>query len=151
MIAPGEIAVFGSVGILNVGGGDTKLVFDRTNPAEVIRASRIVKDMLRRGYALLVEVERNGEKRFERALDFDEAHAEYIIADFDPVTAEKHDQTEAAAVREKAETHGNEPEPATKAGGGETAKEAPPRRRAYRRRVEATGTRAVAVARSAGG
>lgn len=47
----------GSVGILNVGAGDTKLIFDKNSPADCIRAARIVKDMLRRGYALLVEVE----------------------------------------------------------------------------------------------
>ncbi len=62
----------GSVGILNVGAGDIVLTFDKNNPAEAIRAGRIVTDMLRRGYALLVEVERDGEKCFERALDFDE-------------------------------------------------------------------------------
>jgi hypothetical protein len=44
-----------TVGILNVGTGDTKLVFDKDDPAECIRAARIVADMLRRGYALLVE------------------------------------------------------------------------------------------------
>lgn len=47
----------GSVGILNVGTGDIRLAFDKNNPAECIRAARIVKDMLRRGFALLVEVE----------------------------------------------------------------------------------------------
>ncbi|MEO8391171.1 hypothetical protein [Polaromonas sp.] len=38
----------GSVGILNVGDGDTKLSFDPKNPAERIRAARIVRDMIRR-------------------------------------------------------------------------------------------------------
>ena len=53
----------GSIAILNVGAGDTRLSFDKANPAEAIRAARIVKDMLRRGYALLVEVERDGQKK----------------------------------------------------------------------------------------
>ncbi len=80
--------------ILNVGAGDVKVSFDKSNPAERIRACRIVKDMLRRGYALLVEVERDGKKAFERALDFDEDRAEYIIADFDPVWAGEADREE---------------------------------------------------------
>ena len=46
----------GQIGILNVGAGDTKLTFDKNNPAECIRSARIVTDMLRRGYALLIEV-----------------------------------------------------------------------------------------------
>lgn len=69
--------------ILNVGAGDTKITFDPNNISERIRS----KDMLRRGYALLVEVERDGEKKWERAVDFDETKCEYIIADFDPVEA----------------------------------------------------------------
>ena len=86
----------GTVGVLNVGAGDTKLSFDPTNPAERIRAARIVKDMIRRGYALLIEVEKNpqGEPVYKRATDFDENTCEYIIADFDPVTA-----AEASSVR----------------------------------------------------
>src|SRR5262249_36187139 len=87
----------GTVGILNVGAGDTKLVFDRDNPQEMIRAARIVKDMLRRGYALLVEVERNGKKAYERVREFRDDTCEYIIADFDPVEAECADQEEAVA------------------------------------------------------
>jgi hypothetical protein len=79
------------IGILNVGAGDTKLVFDKNNPAECIRAARIVKDMLRRGYALLVDV---GEGKTQRVLDFDETQCEYIIADLDPVAAEAADREE---------------------------------------------------------
>jgi len=71
----------GTVGILNVGDGDTKLSFDKSNPAERIRAARIVSDMLRRGYALLIEV--NG--KYVRAQEFNEDVCEYVIADFDPV------------------------------------------------------------------
>lgn len=142
----GEVGIFGSVGILNVGNGDTKLSFDPKNPQERIRAARIVKDMIRRGYALLVEVERNGVKKFERATDFREDTCEYIIADFDPVTAEKADADEEAVATAAAP-------------GGESGAETPPasnsrgggRRKAPERAVDATRTRAVAVARSAGG
>ena len=71
----------GTVSILSVGTGDTKLTFDKTNPAETIRAARIVKDMLRRGYALMVEWEEGGAKKYRRATGFDETVNEYIIAD----------------------------------------------------------------------
>mgnify|MGYP002142381953 CR=1 FL=1 len=46
----------GTVAILNVSAGDTKLTFDPKMPAEVARAAKVVKDMLRRGFALLVVV-----------------------------------------------------------------------------------------------
>ena len=34
----------GEIGILNVGAGDTKLTFDKNNPAERIRSARIVAE-----------------------------------------------------------------------------------------------------------
>lgn len=138
----------GSIGILNVGAGDTKLVFDKSNPAEVIRASRIVKDMLRRGYALLVEVKKGRSTETRRVYDFDEKTCEYIIADFDPVEAEKADAQEALEDGESRETEANdsagvaEPRPARKRGGKQGI---------YKRRVPADRTSGVAVARSAGG
>lgn len=70
----------GCVEILNVGEGDVKITFDKDDPADRIRASRIVKDMISRGYALLVEFEPG---KWTRAWDFDEEKCEYIIADFD--------------------------------------------------------------------
>ena len=131
----------GTLSILNVGAGDTKLSFDKSNPAECIRAGRIVTDMLRRGYALLVEVERNGERAYERVQAFDPETSEYIIADFDPL----------AATHESQETipNGSEAQAAEK---GATPEAEPPRRKRGRpRRVPAEGANAVAVARSAGG
>lgn len=130
----------GTVGILNVGAGDTKLSFDKSNPAERIRAARIVKDMLRRGYALLIEVEIGGEKKFTRATDFDENVCEYVIADFDPVVASEHDQEE--------EERGSEE---VKAGEAPAAPAKARRGRAATKRIDAGSTRAVAVARTAGG
>lgn len=132
----------GTVGVLSVGAGDTKLSFDPSNPAERIRAARIVRDMLRRGYALLVEVERDGVKRFERAIDFDESVCEYVIADFDPMTAQRAD---------KEQPHGNdEQNPAPRS---DAPAEAPRRGRGRptKTTVPAEGTRAVAVARISGG
>lgn len=109
----------GTVGILNVGAGDTKLSFDPRNPAERIRAARIVRDMIRRGYALLVEV---APGQYQRATDFDEARCEYIIADFDPVTAAEADSAEDAGT-----AHEEEPSPAARCEGAGKARRVPRR------------------------
>lgn len=138
----------GSIGILNVGAGDTKLVFDKNNPAEVIRASRIVKDMLRRGYALLVEVKKGRRTETRRVYDFDEKTCEYIIADFDPVEAEKADAQEALEDGESRETEANDSAGVDAPG---PAIRRPGKRGTYKRRVPADSTNGVAVARSAGG
>lgn len=119
--------MIGTMGILNVGAGDTKISFDPSNPVERARAARIVKDMLKRGYFLLVETGKDakGEPTYQRAKDFDENTAEYIIADFD---------ADAAEVMDKEE--GNEPKRA---------------KRTRERRIDAGKTSGVAVARTAGG
>lgn len=146
----------GQVGILNVGAGDTKLTFDPNNPAETIRARRVVKDMLRRGYALLVRLE---DGKYTRALDFDEKTGEYIIADFDPVIAADVDAQDHA-------DHGPQsgaPNAEVKAPKKDKAAAAlddgvklpPPAVSAKRgrpsKRVAAESVGAVAVARTAGG
>lgn len=118
----------GEVAILNVGAGDTKLSFDPKNPTEVARAARIVKDMIRRGFALLIEVGRDDKgPLYRRAHDFDETTAEYIVAG-NP--GEIEDQTD-------------EQEPAGKTRKG--------RKTAPRQRIPAASTNAVTVARTAGG
>lgn len=133
-----------SIGILNVGVGDTKLTFDKSNPAECIRAARIVTDMLRRGYALLVEVDREGVKAFQRVLEFREDTCEYIIADYDPLQSKKIEE-EGAADEPSGE--------AASAEGLPTVNEGPKRGRPklIKRAIPASGARGVAVARSAGG
>ena len=121
----------GSVAILNVGAGDTKLTFDPTKPDEVARAAKIVKDMIRRGFVLLIEVGRDDKgPTYRRAHDFDEKTAEYIIA------GETHD--DEAAASEAA------PPPAARAGKGKARGRA-------NLRVAASKTNAVSVARTAGG
>jgi hypothetical protein len=151
----------GSVSILNVGAGDIELSFNRDNPAECIRAARIVKDMLRRGYALLIEVERDGVRKFERALDFDDTQYKYIIADFDPVAAQeadKREEDEAAKLRRADEkAYGEEQPPeiasSTESPGPGTGEEprTEKRRGRPRRAIAADSVKAVAVGRSAGG
>jgi hypothetical protein len=71
----------GQLGILNVGTGDTKLTFDAKNPVERARAAGIVKDMLKRGFAIMVEVGmKDGKPLYQRAESFDPNTCEYIIA-----------------------------------------------------------------------
>lgn len=112
----------GSVEILNVQGGDVKISFDKADLQETIRAKRIVSEMLRRGYALVVEVERNGERAYERVQKFDENRGEYIIADLDEGSAEESPNATPAKRRGRAS-----------------------------KRIPMEGARATAVARSAGG
>lgn len=122
----------GSVGILNVGAGDTKLTFDPNNPDEVERSAQIVKDMIRRGYVLLIEVGQNDKGPiYSRAHDFDAETAEYIIAGVAQPTTEKPSDVES-----------------TTSPPSRRRKSAP---RRETRRVPASTTNAVAVARTAGG
>lgn len=144
----GELSTYGTMGVLNVGAGDTKLSFDKNNPSDRIRAARIVNDMLRRGYALMVEVtdKKTKEKHFVRAEAFDESTCEYIIADFDSLAAAKADVEEAK--KNEPITTAAEANPPTR----DQAGTAPKRRgRPPKQRVDASTTRGIAVARSAGG
>lgn len=124
----------GSVAILNVGDGDTKLSFNSKDPAETLRAKRIIRDMLKRGYLLLVDVEGNGE--YSRALDFDEKTSEYIIADFDSTYDPNEDQPNGEITKES-EIEAKTPR---KTKGKKKTK-----------RVQAKDSKAVAVGRVSGG
>lgn len=128
----------GTVGILNVGAGDTKLSFDKSNPAERIRAARIVTDMIKRGYVLLVDV---GKGKCQRVKRFDEKKCEYIIADFDPLEAA------ASDAKELEDGKAGKIEPSA-AGSGKRGRGRP---RLRDRAIPAESTRGVAVARTAGG
>lgn len=120
----------GQIGILNVGAGDTKLSFDPKNKGEVKRASATVKDMLKRGYAIFVEVGANEKGPiYQRATGFDAKTAEYLIVGTpDGTNGESNEQdTPSPAPRRTYKT------------------------RAGKTRVPAAKTSAVAVARTAGG
>jgi hypothetical protein len=109
--------------ILNVGEGDTKLSFDPDKPVERERAARIVTDMLRRGYAILIQIgEKDGEAIYRRAKRFDPKSCEYIIEGL---------------------SEAEEEEIASFMAGGQ-------KKRTYRR-VPAASTPAIAVARTARG
>lgn len=135
----------GELSILNVGDGDTKLSFDPSNPAERIRAARIVADMIKRGYALLIEQDDGkGGKHFVRAVEFREDVCEYVIADFDPIAAAEHDEKEKKDEQQERASETSEARAAAPAPQG--------KRGPYRKRgVDAAGTRAVAVAPISGG
>jgi hypothetical protein len=131
----------GTLEILNVGAGDIKISFDHQNCSEAIRAKRIVTDMLRRGYALLVEVEPG---KWARATGFDETKGEYLIADFDPVEAAEKDMQEAHLIGSELIRRDKD---------GPPSPPSPKKRGAYRKRGRAPmeKTKTTAVARSAGG
>jgi hypothetical protein len=133
----------GQIGVLNVGAGDNKLVFDPADPAGMIRAARIVTDMLRRGYALLIEVDDGeGGKKTTRVKEFREDTCEYIIADFDPVHAAQVETQET-----EHEQISRPPAPPAPAG----ATPGKGRRGQKVRGVSAAKTSGVAVGRIAGG
>lgn len=138
----------GELGILNVGAGDTRLIFDKSDPAEMIRSARIVRDMIRRGYALLVEVADNkGKKSYTRVYDFDENSCEYIIADLDPTVAATEDSKDENKAEPSSEA--SQELASDKKGPGRGNRSVQPGR--GKRKIAATGTTGVAVARSAGG
>jgi hypothetical protein len=67
--------------VLNAGAGDLKLSFDKDNPADRTAAAAVVKDMLRKGYAIMVKtgVDDMGRDTMVRVHDFDPDTCEYII------------------------------------------------------------------------
>lgn len=72
-----------SLSILNVGEGDTKISFDKSKPEEIERSRRIVLDMLKLGYAILVRVgeTKAGKPKYRRAVGFDPESDEYLVTD----------------------------------------------------------------------
>lgn len=69
--------MIGSVDILNCGAGHLRFSFS-DDPIETERASRVVQDMLKRGYALFVD---SGNGKLRKVKTFDPKKLEYIIAD----------------------------------------------------------------------
>src|SRR5438309_10823775 len=120
------------LGILNVGAGDTKLLFDSSKPEEVKRAARIVTAMMKSGFSILVEFDAfdaDGKpiKAYRRVHEFDENTCEYIIVD----------------EQEAGDGKAGKDQPGAARGRGR-----PPK---VERRLPAGKHRGVAVGRSAGG
>ena len=124
----------GTMTILTVGDGDTKLSFDPTKPRELKHAKNVVEDMLKRGFAILVEVgKKDGEPLYQRARGFDPETAEYIIVGApDDEEAKEEAAPAAKPARPRRKAPGAKPRP-------------------RKRRVKANDANAVAVARTAGG
>lgn len=116
--------------ILNCQAGDIKVSFDKDNPLEAARAERVVQDMLKRGYIIFVYDE---EEKLHRVTDFDANTNEYIIADrgYDEASPEE----ATSEVEEQVAT----------------AKSKSRKIKAPAKRVPADKSRAVGVARTAGG
>jgi hypothetical protein len=117
--------VTGRLSVLNVGAGDIEVRFNKHQPDEVVRAIKMLKDMQKRGYAILVKQD---DGSYVRAIEIDAEHQCYVISDGPPPVE--------AVVDEAAVT--------VKPGNGR-------RRRGYRRRQPIATSEAVGVARSAGG
>lgn len=111
-----------SLAILNVGDGDTKITFDKDKPDELERSKKIVTQMIRAGFAIMVLVgtTASGKPKYRRATKFDPDTCEYIIVDAP-------DDVAAPADEPKRKGRGRA------------------------QRVPAAGAKAVGVARSAGG
>lgn len=76
-----SIEAVGEVSILNVGEGDTKLSFDKSNPADRERASKVMEQMFKSGFSVFIQVgEADGQPLYKRAHQFDQEACEYIIA-----------------------------------------------------------------------
>ncbi|HWD39781.1 MAG TPA: hypothetical protein VG944_13105 [Fimbriimonas sp.] len=74
--------------VLSVGHGDMKISFDSANPQELERAKKVVTDLLRQGYAIMVEVGRNDKGPiYQRATGFDPETMEYLVVGDPPVDA----------------------------------------------------------------
>jgi len=75
-----------TISILSVGRGDLRLSFDLTNPLEARRAESIVTDLMKQGYAVMVQVGKNEVgPLFQRLKAFDPKTSEYIVFGDPPV------------------------------------------------------------------
>lgn len=120
----------GTLGILNVGAGDTKLSFDPSKPEERKKAAAAVRQMLRAGFSIFINgFDAYGKDAFVRVHDFDPEACEYII-----MTAPEGEEPEAPNGRSEETAHVDK------------------RTRGYKQsRIPAAKARGVAVGRTSGG
>ena len=79
-----------SLRILSVGEGDLTIKFSTSDKAEKLRGAKLVKDLLRQGYAIMVEVGRNEKgPLLQRVTKFDPETCEYIVMGEPDKIAEK--------------------------------------------------------------
>ena len=125
--------------VLNVGEGDMKFTFDTADPQDVARAESVVTDMLRRGYALFVEVD----GKLHRIRDFNPKTACYVIATGPGVAVDHEGPAHAPGDPDDIAT----PEE-IKAGVAQVAKK---RGRPKKAEVPMKGAKVTSVPRTAGG
>ena len=73
-----SVTKWGTVSILNCTDGDTKITFNPRKPADVARAKSVIEDMLKRGFAIMVEDEHGNT---QRCTAFDPTTCEYIVGE----------------------------------------------------------------------
>jgi hypothetical protein len=68
--------MIGELSVLNVGAGDIKIVFNQADKGESAKAIRMLTDMQRRGYAIMVELP---DGSYTRAQSIDATRGRYVI------------------------------------------------------------------------
>lgn len=129
----------GSLCVLNVGAGDVRLSFNHHDKSEKAKALRMLKDMIRRGYAVLIQLE---DGSYTRAIEVDATRGTYVIQEPDSdvvIDVEREQKALPPAT-------GLDEVPLKKRRG-----RPPGKRGAQRRHVPIATSHAVGVARSAGG
>jgi hypothetical protein len=66
----------GSLSVLNVGLGDIEITFNTFDDVEKARALQMLKDMQRRGYAILMKLP---DGTYTRVMEVDERHGRYVV------------------------------------------------------------------------
>lgn len=164
----------GELSVLNVGAGDIVVTFNRNDAGETAKALRMLRDMQRQGYAILVQLE-DGE--YTRVVDVDATRGRYIIQlpegeaelagpDAEPVGAavetchvigHAEDGAELVCMRPRFPVHAGQHETASglkfsvRRGAKRLKPEGRGRKRTDRVAKPIRTSRAVGVARSAGG
>ncbi len=135
-------APIGQLDVLNCGRGHLQIKFDKRDEDDRDKARRVIRDMLKRGYLLFVEID--GEQH--RVKEFDAERDEYILKD--PVDVDGNEKIAETSVEFK-----DEQSWAKTAAGGEdqTKKSHPPLKEITRRRAKMQHHRATAIAPTAGG
>lgn len=109
--------------VLNCGAGHIEIDFTKDDPNSVTEAKKIIQDMIKRGYTVVIETEDRQTRRVEA---FDPEHSHYIVSAGPTVI-----------------------EPADEPAGAEAA--TPPKKKPKKEKVPMTKARATGIGRTAGG
>lgn len=125
----------GTLAVLNVGAGDLRVEFGKDDDANT-KTIDMLEDMLKHGYAVLVEID----GKWERAIGIDRTKKEYILERWEPRQVQVNVETTAPLEGTTARV-----EKVTRPAGQKG------RRGGRRARAPISDARAVGVARTAGG